>query len=144
MSSRSHRREVRSWQKAQRRARALTTPRHFRDDICLPGIGSLVVRIAVLPSFERTEVWEIRRAPDASEARLFVARSAEPGDRHVVGYAAVAVGHADLERAIGALRSSFARAGAPDEVDVVILDGVWFEVSFHSFIVTHPATAGLR
>jgi hypothetical protein len=41
------------------------------------------IRIAVLPSFERTEVWEIRRVPETGDARLYVARSAEPGARDV-------------------------------------------------------------
>ena len=102
----SDRKRVRAWQEAQRRETALTTPRHFRESISLTGIGMRQLQLARVPSFERTEVWDLHRDPETQSLRLYTARSAGPDSDHVVGCEEV-----DVESAI--LEDILRRSGTP-------------------------------
>ena len=127
----SNRKRVRAWQEAQRRETALTTPRHFRESISLTGIGIRELQLARVPSFERTEVWDLHRDPETQSLRLYTARSAGPDSDHVVGCEEVDVDSAMLEDIVRRFRDADAPLAGPGLDTYDIADGTDLEVSFH-------------
>ena len=133
MSGRRNRERKRVWQMERERQAALVTPRHYREEIVIPGIeDTLVMRISVLASFEPVENWEVCREQTSGALRLYVARGTDSSEELVVGYARVEIEPTALEERVERVLSAPAPAGGLVDADFpVCLDGVGLEVSFY-------------
>jgi hypothetical protein len=102
-------RKIRAFQDAEARERAVSTPRDPRSDVVYPGIGSRVASLLVLPSFEATEVWDVRASrAGTADLAVYVSRSAtprEPPPATVVGYDRLDSSRVDIAALIARLSS---------------------------------------
>ncbi len=136
MSSRKRRQQVREWQEVRQKEEALSTPRHFRNSIALTGIGSRELLIATLPSFERTQIWEVRRDPASRSLRLYSAISDQPDSEWVLGYQTVDVASAILDDLLTRFRSARLPLDAPAEEESAGADGTFVEVGLFGITST--------
>jgi len=132
MSNPKRRQDILAWREAERRQAELTTARHYRASIGLIGIGLRELRIAVLSSFDVTEVWELRRDPASETLRLYLARSEQPDLEQVVGYLTVEAAPDVLQDLLRRFHAIGAPVAVPPRPDIGVADGVRLEVSFHS------------
>ena len=136
MSSRKRRQQVREWQEVRQKEEALSTPRHFRNSIALTGIGSRELLIATLPSFERTQIWEVRRDPASRSLRLYSAISDQPDSEWVLGYQTVDVASAILDDLLTRFRSARLPLDGPAEDESAVADGTIVEVGLFGITST--------
>lgn len=128
------RRGLRDAAQAERRERALTTPRHADEDFDYPGAGELLVRLAYLPSFETPSVWEVRSLDGALVA--YVSRGRDPDSELVVGHELIPVDDSALRAALDQL--SFAALPLlPALTAGAVADGATYLATIQVGFLTH-------